>query len=804
MDIPVSWLKSLVNYNADTPQFVEDITMSGSKVESVKTFGADLSGIVLGRILSVDKHANSDHLLICKTDVGGSIIQIVTGAANIYAGAVVPVVLDNGTISGGQKIKTGKLRGEISEGMLCSIEELGYSRQEYPEAPEDGIYIFSEQDAAKYPLGSDVKEILGLAGETIEFEITSNRADCNSVMGIAREAAATYNMPFEMPEITLKEEAEGDIRSMISVSIENPELCPRYIARVVKDVKIEPSPLWMRRRIIASGLRPINNIVDITNYVMLEYGQPMHAFDIDNIAGRHIIVRNAAENETFATLDGVTRLLDPSMLVIADPEKAVAIAGVMGGENSKVTDSASAILFESANFNGANIRVTSKKLGLRTDASSRYEKGLDPNLAREAVNRAVSLVEELGCGKVVKGMEDCYPYPYEKMTISYSPERVNALLGINISPEEMRGYLARVKVMARPAGESPGSDWFAEIPTFRPDIIREADIAEEVARFYGYNRIQSTLASGSPTMGKKSRKQKLEDVLKEIMAAEGYDEALTYSFESPKVFDRLKFAPDDPLRKAVKILNPLGEDYSIMRTSTANSMLASLSTNFSRRNTAVRLYEMAKVYWPSAGGELPEEMETLTIGAYGDMDFYALKGVVERILAELGLTACYMPRKDIGHMHPGRTADITVCETCAGYLGEVHPEVSGNYSINERVYYAALYLKPLFEHAVSERIYRPLPKYPGVLRDIAMRVREEVPVHDIEAAIREKAGPFLESVELFDVYKGSQIEAGYKSVAYSIGFRGSDRTLTDEEVSGYMGRILTNLEQKTGAQLRDR
>ncbi|MDR1559926.1 MAG: phenylalanine--tRNA ligase subunit beta [Clostridiales bacterium] len=803
MDVPVSWLKSLVNYNADTRRFIEDITLTGTKVESVKTFGADLSGIVTGRILTVEKHGNSDRLLICKVDVGDGVVQIVTGAGNVYAGAVVPIVLNNGTISGGQRIKTGKLRGELSEGMMCSIEELGYSRQEYPESPEDGIYIFSKEDSAKYPPGSDAREALGLLDEAIEFEITSNRPDCYSVLGIAREAAATYNLPFDLPEITVKEEAESDIHSMISVSIENPELCPRYIARVVKDVKIGPSPLWMRRRLIASGLRPINNIVDITNYVMLEYGQPMHAFDIDNIAERRIIVRNARENETFTTLDGAARRLDPSMLVIADPQKAVAIAGVMGGENSKVTEGASAVLFESANFNGTNIRLTSKKLGLRTDASSKYEKGLDPSLAYDAVNRAVSLVEELGCGKVVKGMEDCYPYPYENWTISFYPSRINALLGTDIPPDEMRGYLARVGVRAWRADEGD-QYWFAEIPTFRQDIMREADIAEEVARLYGYGRIKSTISSGSPTMGKKTRKQNLEDLLKNLMSAEGFDEAMTYSFESPKVFDKLRINPNDRLRDTVKILNPLGEDYSIMRTSTVNSMLTSLSTNYGRRNKLVRLYEMAKVYWPRGVGEFPEEMDTLTLGAYGEMDFYALKGVIERILDALGVAAEYESVRDLGYLHPGRAAEFIAGEASAGILGEVHPDIAAEYEINERAYYAVLFLKPLFEQAVLARYYKPLPKYPGVQRDIAMKVKDDVPVRAIETAIREEAGAILEAVELFDVYKGSQIEAGYKSVAYSISFRRDDRTLTDEEVSEVMKRIISNLETKAGAQLRDR
>ncbi|MDR3239246.1 MAG: phenylalanine--tRNA ligase subunit beta [Clostridiales bacterium] len=816
MIVPISWLKSFVEIDRPVKDFVEDITLTGTKVETVTSLGSDLTNIVAGKILSVEKHLGSDHLLIAQVDAGEKKLQIVTGAQNIYAGASVPVVLDGGTISGGQKIKTGKLRGALSEGMLCSIEELGYTRQDYPEAPEDGIYIFPEVEAEKWPPGSDVKAALQLADDALEFEITSNRPDCYSVLGIAREAAATYNKPLTLPDTRLKEEADGDINKMISVAIEDPALCPRYIARVVKNVKIAPSPLWLRQRLIASGLRPINNIVDITNYVMLELGQPMHAFDIDNIDERKIIIRRARESETFTTLDGVSRALDPSMLVIADCHKAVAIAGVMGGENSKVTENASGILFESANFNGTNIRLTSKKLGLRTDASSRYEKGLDPNLALDAVNRAVRLVEELCCGQSVKGMADCYPSPRISWDVRYSPNRINRLLGTTLTSEEMRGYLARLEIKAE-AAEPSTEFWTAHIPTFRPDLELEADIAEEVARLYGYNTIPNTLSAGTPTVGRKNYKQILEDLVKSAMLAQGYDEAMTYSFESPKAFDKLRLSASDKLRGTVKILNPLGEDYSVMRTTALNGMLTALSTNYSQRNEDVRLFEAAKVYWPKTLplNDLPYEMNVLALGTYGKMDFYALKGALENLFGLLGIHgAVFEADKNLPFLHPGRAAVIKLgkiekngkiaTQETLGYLGEAHPEVCENYDIGVRVLIGSLNLDKLFEYADLARQYQPLPKFPAVTRDIAMLVKEEIPVRAIEDAIREKAGAFLESVRLFDVYKGNQIEEGYKSAAYSISFRAPDHTMKDEEASESIKKILANLETKLNARLRDK
>lgn len=797
MNIPMSWLKAYVDIESNIKDFVEDITMSGSKVEAVENIGADIQKVVVGKVLSIVKHPDADKLVITKIDIGAAEpIQIVTGADNLYEGAYVPAALDGSTLANGLKIKKGKLRGEISDGMLCSIEELGFDRNDYPEAPENGIYIFMEEQ----PLGADVKPILEIEEDVVEYEITSNRSDCFSVLGIAREAAATYNKPFKYPEIIVKEQADGNIDEMISVEITNAELCPRYVARVVKNVRIEPSPQWMRHRLTASGVRPINNIVDITNYVMLEFGQPMHAFDIDNIDDKKIIVRNADEGETFITLDGEERKLDSSMLVIADKNKAVAIAGIMGGENSKVTGNASAILFESANFNGTNIRRTSKKLGLRTDSSSKFEKGLDPNLSLEAINRAVQLVEELGCGEVVKGVADCYPNKREIRKVKYSPEKINNLLGTNIEARQMIEILNRLEIKTE-NGE-------AVIPTFRPDLEREADIAEEIARIYGYNKIEATLAAGTPTVGKKSKEQLLEDLIKDTLVAQGLCEALSYAFESPKVFEKLRIDEGSPLRNAVRINNPLGEDFSIMRTTTLNAMLQSLSTNYNRRNEEAQLFEIAKVYEPKQLPltELPVESPILTIGMYGKKDYYDLKGILEALDEALGFDGKtdYSPTHNLPFMHPGRAADIFLNGDRLGLTGEVHPAVLDNYDIGTKAYIACLDIHLLNKNANLLSTYQPIPKFPAIKRDIAMVVKDEVIVKDIASAISEKGGKNLESVKLFDVYKGEHMQKGYKSVAYSISFRAPDRTLTDEEVAGDMSKILKNLEEKLGAQLREK
>ncbi len=804
MNVPISWLKQYVDIDCDTHMFVDKMTMSGSKVEAVEQLGHDITNVVVGKILKIERHPDADRLVVTQIDIGGGkTVQIVTAATNVFEGAVVPVSLDGANLAGGLKIKKSKIRGFASEGMMCSITELGYTKQDYPEAPEDGIYIFQNEP----PLGSDARVALEILDEVVEFEITSNRPDCYSVLGIAREAAATFDKPFQYPEISVKEEAPGNINELIAVEIRNPQLCPRYVARVIKNVKIEPSPQWLRHRLIASGVRPINNIVDITNYVMLEMGQPMHAFDIDNITGRKIIVRNANDGETFMTLDGTERKLDASMLVISDCEKAVAIAGIMGGENSKVTGTASAILFESATFDGTNIRLSSKKLGLRTDSSGKFEKGLDPNLALTAVNRAAQLVELLNCGEVVKGLVDCYPGVRNERSVTFRPDNINALLGTEIPLDEMERYLARVEIKTT-EGTEPGSR-NAIIPTFRPDIEIEADIAEEVARLYGYDNIKATISAKTPTVGRIGLKQELEDIIKATMVAQGYHEALTYSFESPKVFDKLSIAADDPVRNTVKITNPLGEDFSIMRTLTINGMLQSLSTNYSRRNPSAHLFELAKVYLPKSLPltELPIEQRTLTIGMCGNRDFYDIKGTLEDLFDELGVKGVvFSPKKDIAYMHPGRTAEITLKgeATPIGYVGEVNPKICTAYEIGTKAYIAVLNCDLLYPRATLISPYKPLPKFPPIERDIAMLVKDEVLIRDIEDAIRERGGKLLEEIALFDVYRGKQIADGCKSVAYKLTFRAADRTLVDDEVASAVKKILDNLEKKLGAVLRDK
>ena len=800
MDLPMSWLSDYVDLDCTTKEFMDAITLSGSKVEGVTHLAADIDKVVNGKVLKIVRHPDADKLFITTIDIGAEEpLQIVTGASNLYEGAYVPVALSGSTLPGGLKIKKGKLRGIESNGMLCSVEELGCDRHDFPEAPEHGIYIYPEP----VELGKSVVDTMDLKDDVVEFEITSNRPDCFSITGLAREAAATYDKPLKMPEITVKEESDGDIAKMISVEIKNPELCPRYAARVIKDVKIEPSPRWMRKRLRAAGVRPINNIVDITNYVMLELGQPMHAFNINTIADRRIIVRNANEGETITTLDGIERRLDPSMLVISDPEKAVAVAGVMGGENSMISENADGVLYESANFNGPNIRITAKKLGLRTDASSKYEKGLDPNLSEMAVNRAAQLVELLGAGKVVKGIADCYPNVRTTWDLSYDPAWINGLLGTDISEDTMIDIFERLGIIVDKTARK------VTIPTYRPDLEAQADLAEEVARLYGYDKIVPTLAAGTPTVGKRTYKQKITAAVKSSMLSCGLCEAMNFSFESPKVFDKLRIPEESILRKAVTISNPLGEDFSVMRTTTLNGMLTSLATNYNRRNESAGLFEVAKVYLPHELplADLPEEPEVLTIGAYGNnMDFYDIKGYVEYLLDRLGMAdkVEFIPDKETPWMHPGRCAYVHAGDENIGYLGEIHPSVAENYSIKTKVYVAVLYIKALVDYASPVTEYKPLPKYPSVTRDISMLVRDDVFVNQIERVIKSKAGKHLEKVTLFDVYKGNQIPEGMKSVSYSITFRADDKTLVDDDVTSAMKNILDALESELNAVLRDK
>lgn len=676
--------------------------------------------------------------------------------------------------------------------MMCAIEELGSSREFYPDAPENGIYILGD-DAQ---VGEDAVHYLGLDDTVFEYEITNNRVDCYSIIGIAREAAATFRKPFTPPVVTETGNAE-DINDYVKVDVEATDLCSRYTARLVKNIKLAPSPKWMQRRLASAGIRPINNIVDITNYVMEEYGQPMHAYDYDTLAGGKIVVRRAKDGEKFMTLDGQERTLDSDMLMICDGEKAVGLAGIMGGENSKITDDVKTMLFEAATFDGTNIRKATKRLGLRTDASGKFEKGLDPENALAAMNRACQLIEELGAGEIVGGVVDVYPNKKERVRVPFEPERINALLGTNVSVEEMLGYFKMLELDYDEAKQE------LIIPTFRQDLLRTADIAEEVARFFGYANIPTTLPHGASTMGKISFKQRVEDVAGEIAQFCGFSQAMTYSFESPKVFDKLKLAADAEERKTVVISNPLGEDFSIMRTLPLNGMLNSLATNYNRRNKDVKLYELAKVYVPVEGEDLPDERVQFTLGFYGDGDFFTMKGVVEEFLEKIGMSARpeYDPEAGKTFLHPGRQAEILYKDTVIGYLGEVHPDVADTYGLGERTYIAVLDLPEILPFASFDRKYEGIAKFPAVTRDISMVMPKTVLVGEVEKIIEKRGGKLLEKYNLFDIYEGAQIKEGFKSVAYTISFRAKDRTLEDKDIQPIMEKILEDLSGM-GIELR--
>ncbi len=795
MNVPMSWLKQYVDLDVDIKTFVDGMTMSGSKVEAVEEIGKEITKVVAGKIVEVQPHPNADKLRIMQVDIQGERnLQIVTAATNVQLGDIVPVSLDGATLAGGLKIKAGKLRGEVSEGMFCSVEELGFEEKDIEDAPHNGVYIFPED----MPLGSDVKPYFGLGEQVVEYEITSNRPDCFSILGLAREAAATFNKPFKFPEIKV-EEVGGNVGELASIKIENDELCPRYAARIIQNVKVGPSPKWLKDRLLSAGLRPINNIVDITNYMLLEFGQPMHAFDYDKLAGHQIVVRKAKEGEKFETLFEEEVTLDASMLVIADAEKTVALAGVMGGNNSKVTEETKTILFECANFNGYSIRQTSKKLGLRSDSSIKYTKGLDPNNITLALERAAQLINLTGAGEVVSGVLDQYPRKREERTIPYDVEWINHFLGTSLSEEEMLNLLKKVEFVPHP------EDQTVTIPTFRPDVTMMADLAEEVARLYGYDRITPTLERGKPTRGCKKFDQLVSDEMSSFMSMYGVHGALTYTFESPKVFDKLTIRSESPLRDALVITNPLGEDFSIMRTTTLNGILSSLSTNYNRRVPEAALYEIGKIYLKQEGQELPQEIKKLTMGLYGkEADFFTLKGMIEALLERLSIQNWEVERNtELEYMHPGRCASLLIGGKNAGFFGEVHPEVNKNYAIGTKVYVAELDFETLIGGITKDIQFKALPKYPATSRDIAMLVSESVMVGELEKTIKVRGGKLLENVELFDVYQGKQIEAGHKSIAYKLTFRAEDHTLTDEEIQKVMKKILSGLEMNCGAKLRD-
>ncbi len=803
MDLSMKWLGNYIDVS-DMPikEFCSGLTISGSKVERWETEGEEISKVVVGKILSVVPHENSDHLVVCKVDVGHAspdVLQIVTGASNVHEGDFVPVAMDGSTLPGGVKIKKGKLRGVESNGMLCSLGELGLTTHDFPYAIADGIFIMQQEEGCvPFELGQDIREAIGFDDTSVEFEITSNRPDCMSVIGLARETHATFDRPYTVKEPAYKG-IDGDINSMLKVTIHNKELCPRYIAGVVKNVKIGMSPRWMRERLRASGVRPINNFVDITNYVMLEYGHPMHAFDIRYIDGAEINIRNAKEGEKITTLDGTERTLTEKMLVIADANKPVAVAGVMGGEYSGIMDDTVDVVFEAACFDGASVRTTAKALGMRTDASARFEKGLDPQNAYPALMRAFELVEMLGCGEVVKTIIDADYSDKTPKGVEFDPVWINNFLGANIPEDVMRSCLEKLDFKVE--------NGKAYAPSVRIDIECKADIAEEVARIYGYNNIPKTIIRGVAD-AKLTEKQKLERKIANAMTALGAYEITTYSFISPKYFDRIRLSENSPLRKTVVISNPLGEDTSVMRTTLLPSMCEVMARNYNSRNAAVCLFELGSEYIPN-GGELPDEPVRLSVGAYGgDMDFYAVKGIVDSMLKNIGVedfeyAACTDPAvfAEAEAFHPGRCAVVTKDGKAIGIVGELHPETLENYGIGVKAYAAKVNVTELLDIANAVKTYKPLPKFPAAVRDLAIVCDENLPVAELEKAIKRAVGSTLESVTLFDVYKGKQIAEGKKSVAYSIAMRSHEGTLTDEQSDAAVKRVLKELE-KLGAELR--
>lgn len=806
MNTPISWMKAYVpDLDVDVQEFVDKMTLSGSHVEGYEKKDKNLEKIVVGRIETMEKHPDADKLVVCQVNVGEESLQIVTGAKNVKVGDMIPLVLDGGKVAAahgddneypdGIRIKKGKLRGVESNGMMCGIEELGSSRDFYPEAPEDGVYVFPEGSPVKP--GDDAVHALGLDDTVVEYEITSNRVDCFSMIGMAREVAATFRKPFYPPVVTVKAN-DKDVNDFVKVTVKDHDLCSRYCARVVENIKIGPSPKWMQDRLKAMGIRSINNLVDITNYIMEEYGQPMHAYDLDTIANHEIIVKRANDGDTFVTLDGQERKMDSNILMICDGEKEVGIAGIMGGENSMITDNVKTVLFEAACFDGTNIRLASKRIGLQTDASFKFTKGLDPNTAMEAINRACQLVEEMGCGDVVGGVVDIYPEPVKEKVLEFEPDRYNKLLGTDISKEEMLTYLTKLELVYNE------QDNTLTIPTFRQDLNCAADIAEEVARFYGYDNIPVSLPKGEATVGKKPFDQRVQDIAREICERNGFSGGMTYSFESPKVFDKLLLPEDAPERQAIVIANPLGEDFSIMRTVSLNGMLTSLATNYNRRNKVARLYELGNIYLPKALPltELPDEKMRLTLGMYGAGDFFDMKGVVEEIFDKLGVTGAECePSNDIPYLHPGRQARIQKGKLDLGFIGQIHPEVGDNYNLKTEAYVAVINMEVVTMLANFDRKYEGIAKFPASTRDLSMVMDKGLFVGQIEHVIKKNAGKILESCELFDVYEGEQVGAGKKSVAFSLIFRAKDRNLESAEVDKAVEKVLEALRQM-GIELR--
>lgn len=774
-------------------EFVETMTIAGQKVETYERLDAELRNVVVGRVVSITRHTNSDHMWVCQIDVGaGEPVQIVTGAQNVHEGDLVPVAQHNSWLPGGVHITKGKLRGEVSNGMLCSLKELGLTLNDFPYAIEDGIWILQEDCKP----GDDINTVIGNDDTVVDFEITNNRPDCYSILGLAREAAAAFNKPMRHHDPVVRGGAAGELSELLEVEVPAEDLCRRYTARMVRNVKIAPSPKWLRQRLRANGVRPINNIVDITNYVMLEYGQPMHAFDYRYVGSGKIIVRRSEPGETLTTLDGNVRTLTPGMLVIADETKPIGLAGIMGGENSEIMDDTVDVVFESANFNGTSIRQTTLALGMRTEASGKFEKNIDPLLTLPAVDRACELVELLGAGEVMDGVIDVLNDIPEPRTIELEPDRINALLGTDISEADMVEYLRRLEI--------PVEGHEIRVPSWRPDLVGMADIAEEVGRLFGYNNIPTTTFRGAATEGGYTEAMKLENRAGSLCRSLGYSEILTYSFVSPSIFDQIRLPEDSSLRNAMRIQNPLGEDASIMRTVALPSMLAILARNNAYHNDAVKLYELAKVYLPKPGQILPDEPKHLVLGTYGEHeDFFKMKGEIEAFLRGMNVPeARYTAEKHDPTFHPGRCARVSVGGVDLGCFGQIHPLVARSYGIDGEIFAAELNFTALLSLQLPEKTYTPLPKYPAVTRDIAVVCGEAVTVAALSDCIRAAGGKLLRSVELFDIYRGKGIASGSKSAAFRLTLRADDRTLTDADSDGVVSAVLAALEKELNAKLR--
>ena len=794
MNISRKWLNDYVSIDVSDQEFDAAMTMSGTKVETTEVLSAQIKNVVVGKVLEIVRHGNSDHMWVCQVDVGEEApVQIVTGAQNVKQGDLVPVAKHNSYLPGGVHITKGKLRGEMSWGMLCSLKELGLTKNDFPYAIEDGIFIIEEPDVQ---VGQDINQVIGTDDSVVEFEITNNRTDCYSIIGIAREAAATFDKPFTLHEPVVKGSQAGSIFDRLDVEVEAPELCPRYTSRMITNVKIAPSPKWLRQRLHALGVRPINNIVDITNYVMLEYGQPMHAFDYRYVSSGKIVVRQARDGEVLTTLDGNEHTLTGKMLVIADSDRAIGLAGIMGGLNSEILEDTTTVVFECANFDGTCIRQTANALGMRTDASSKYEKGLNPLTTYPALQRACELVEQLGAGEVMDGVIDVLSYVPQPVDVAFAPEKINGLLGTDLSREEMICLLSRLSFQVE--GD------VLHVPQWRTDIHHMADVAEEVARIYGYDKIPVTMFKGATAQGGYTDAQKKRNLTGSICRGMGYSEILTYSFGSPSMFDLIRLPEDSPLRNVIRIINPLGEDTSIMRTTTLPCMMDTLSRNNAYRNKAAKLYELAKVYLPQEGQPLPREDVILTLGTYGANEtFFTLKGEVEAILRALNAQPRgYAAVTDNPSYHPGRCARLTVGGVEVGVLGQVHPLVAANYGIDSEVYCAELNFTTLLTLLAPEGVYHPLPRFPSVERDIAVVCDEALTVAEVEACIQSAGGKLLRRVKLFDVYRGKGIPERKKSLAFSLELRADDRTLTDSDSEAVMGAILEKLESALGAVLR--